>query len=133
LKANTAAFAQSRAMSDSLSEKLTALSTQVNDKELLMLEPQSRPEEIQKIQQINGRIHTLDDATESVFSGFFKMIRQSPSSVERAEAPQALCPAVRISSNSSSPASRRDSLRVVTPIESRHRKRPQVMIGVLAA
>jgi hypothetical protein len=132
-RANSMLFTQVQSRSQDLSDRITVLSAKASELEFRLADPAARNEDTKRIEMGYGRVRRLDEATESTFDGFFTMVRESPGKVNEFEAAPPASARSRNGNNSSSRNSRREISRVVTPLESKNRKRPHVVVNSLAA
>jgi hypothetical protein len=100
-------------------------------------EPPSRPIDQKRIETLSSRIQSLDDLIESTFESFALAIKEGPRkppekpplSPTEPEMPRPTTPGTgRNPNNSVSRGSRHEISRVVTPVDPKMRKKPQVLI-----
>jgi hypothetical protein len=124
------AFTRVRAKSEDLSNTIGDLSKKVTDAELRMFDPPTRAGDQKRMDGLSAKIQSLDDIIEATFDTFVGTTKDCPvGSHDTIETPMPISSRNgRNTNNSTSRGSRRDSSRVVTPIESKLRKRTQFLI-----
>jgi hypothetical protein len=130
-KAKSTLLAQKHRGGEALSDTITDLSRKVNELEVRTADAQGHQGDAKRMEQCSGKLRALDENIETAFNGFYTMVHEAPAKVEQFEA--AAAPASKRSGNSSvSRGSRRENSRVVTPVESKQRKRTPIVTNGLA-
>jgi hypothetical protein len=126
---NAKMFAQARAKSEELSNRISELSKRSDDAELRMFSPTARTSDQKRIESLCSRLLSLDDIIEATFEQFFMALKEGAANPRYVETPAPMSSqGGRNPNNSTSRGSRRDSTRVVTPVESKIRKKTQFLI-----
>jgi hypothetical protein len=136
-RTDTAALAGARAKSDELSATIAALAKQAGDAGVRVAEPTPRQSDQRRIDTLTAKIQSLDEIIGATFEAFYDTIRQ-PAMISRGVQPSpptesessrpSSARSGRNPNNSVSRGSRREANRVVTPIEPKMRRRPQIVI-----
>jgi hypothetical protein len=134
---NNTVFTALRAKNLELSKTISLLSDRANDAELHLSDPMPRHGEQRKIDNLNSKIQSLDDLSDAAFETLYTTIREAPTirrevqSVPIPEAETSRPSSSRMArnpNNSISRGSRRESNRLLTPVEPKTRKKSQVLI-----
>jgi hypothetical protein len=115
---DTELFSEERVKSDQLSDQIAQLSSRIQEAKLRHSAPEQRPADRKTMDGLLSRIRSFDDIIRSTFTGMISAIQNAPMRVPDTDSPSSPTPVTPTSRNS-----HRDSSRVVTPIESKYRRR----------
>jgi hypothetical protein len=137
-QSDSAFFADARARADQLGEIVARLSREIVDAQLRLSVPEQREAEQKRIEAFRMKLKTVRADTEAVFDAFIVAILEAPNHVVAPEVPEVFetpqsTPRANLHSsrslnNSNSIGLRRDFSILLTPVEPKGRKRPQVLV-----